>query len=207
MYYYKYCSGASPPCFSNCHEGCSLDFTLGGPDIYGCDAFGRDERREYCKQPSCGHHRDLHFHQRYVWAEETKTENLTDVYMKAKYDEAKDQAAKAEMLLNAIEGNLERAQGELVGLIRDLENLTHQYEQLGMLKSYRKFLSTQKDLLEYREQNEKDNGVPLNNRVRVALRQQLEQVNRKLGALGSINSGSGDALRDDTSSSDDIDIN
>merc|ERR1712159_68076 len=130
---------AYPNCDSNCHLSCNLPKSMEPADFKYCAVMGNGGK---CRV--CNHDFSDHFHGNYKWEEQTKTNNVMNADMKAKFDAAKSHVEKRNILKAAIEKDIQDADVSMKSLGDKMAKNIAQLEKLGLSGNYLSVLEAQK---------------------------------------------------------------
>jgi myosin heavy subunit len=159
-------------CYSNCHIGCRLDFSLDPKGIEGCTAM----KGETCK--ICNHSLWDHHHYRVKWEEEIDQQVSVDQDMKKKWEAAKDGKEKTTALIEAGEKALNELKQIVDHATNDLAQLAEDYANLSLSGSFSAQMEKAVRLLEQRQKGMEEKGLGQEQLQKV--RDGLEFMKKKL---------------------------
>lgn len=119
---------AKPECYSNCHIGCHLVFTVDNTKLRECAAM--QPTRETCNV--CGHLQLDHRHYNCLW-EKTKDEHVsTDVNAKARFMAAKSGKERKGKLMEEVQRVLDQCSYQVQDDLMRLGQLAEEYSVLSL---------------------------------------------------------------------------
>ena len=139
-YHNTLCGYAS--CYSNCHVRCSeLAKSLDKELFKSC----------YCMQGTntctvCGHYYIYHYHEHCLF----KQRDFINEEMRSKFEKAKNDQERAEMLYAELENQKQSCKKEILWLSNELLDKIKEFEELGVARNYVKLIETQLAVIETR---------------------------------------------------------
>ncbi|KAJ8522111.1 hypothetical protein ONZ45_g1291 [Pleurotus djamor] len=127
-------------CYSNCHIGCGVPFTLDRSVIGAfCIAFDRrrifkDDGGHVCRV--CGHSSALHQHYKSRWTKKEKIETMEDSEAKARYEMATSEVGRAAILRKQIDERIISLRAAMVADKDTLGRLCFTYSKLALSGSF-----------------------------------------------------------------------
>ncbi|KAJ3757824.1 hypothetical protein EV361DRAFT_283003 [Lentinula raphanica] len=159
-------------CYSNCHEGCGVGFTLDRSNLgNNCSAFYNTSGsglKRVCNV--CGHLAEDHQHYRSKWVKKIKTDKVVDEDAKKRYNEAKTEAERLAVVMEGVEKKIAALEQEIVDLEKELSELCDKYNQLALSGSFIGYISSAIRLLKLREETMKKEGADAESLKRMAER-------------------------------------
>jgi hypothetical protein len=121
---------AEPNCYSNCHVGCSLDFSLDPNTFVHCAAMDGNSCRR------CSHSYDSHRHYHSVWRRQDHSQEKIDREAERKYNEAKKEKNVHETMIVDLDQVILDLDLELEEALISLGRLTESYARLSLSGSF-----------------------------------------------------------------------
>ncbi|KAJ4000672.1 hypothetical protein F5050DRAFT_1803869 [Lentinula boryana] len=170
-------------CYSNCHEGCGVGFTLDRSALGdNCSAFYNSTGsglKRVCT--ICHHLAEDHQHYRSKWVKRIKSDKVVDEDAKRRYNEAKTEAERIAIVMEGVQKKVEALEQEIVSLEKELSELCDKYNQLALSGSFIGYISSAIRLLKLREETMKKEGADAESLKRMADRiERLENKRRVL---------------------------
>ena len=164
-------------CHSNCHEECSL------PKSYDKEMF----KSCWCMRGNttcqeCGHYYTYHYHNEVLFRRSEEVEDLVDEKMKSKFDKAKSDQERAEILYAKLENQKQSCERERRRLSNELLHKIKEFEELGVARNYVKLIENQLAVIETRLEGTIDSESEY-------LRKTQEELKKKLVLIKSAQSG------------------
>ncbi|KIK53796.1 hypothetical protein GYMLUDRAFT_178498 [Collybiopsis luxurians FD-317 M1] len=148
-------------CYHNCHIDCGVGFTLDRATLGdNCQAFFNSTGSGLqCRCTVCGHLAEDHQHYRSKWVKKIKDDKRTDEGAKKRYDDAKTEAEKIEILMEGVEKEIQGLEQDIIDLEKELGDLCERYNDLALSGSFSGYISSAIRLLKLREQSMKKEGA------------------------------------------------
>ncbi|KAJ3742584.1 hypothetical protein DFH05DRAFT_1527140 [Lentinula detonsa] len=157
-------------CYSNCHEGCGVGFTLDRSTLGdNCSAFYNSTGsglKRVCT--ICHHLAEDHQHYRSKWVKRIKTDKVVDEDAKKRYNEAKTEADRIAIVMEGVQKKVEALETEIVSLEKELSELCDKYNQLALSGSFIGYISSAIRLLKLRQETMKKEGADAESLQRMA---------------------------------------
>ncbi|KAJ3933475.1 MAG: hypothetical protein NXY57DRAFT_17494 [Lentinula lateritia] len=157
-------------CYSNCHEGCGVGFTLDRATLgSNCSAFYNSTGtglKRVCT--ICHHLAEDHQHYRSKWVKRIKSGKVVDEDAKRRYDEAKTEADRIAIVMEGVEKNIIALEKEIVDLEKQLSELCEKYNQLALSGSFIGYITSAIRLLKLRQETMKKEGADAESLQRMA---------------------------------------
>lgn len=146
-----------PDCYSNCHEGCGLSFTLNPDQLAGCVAM--DRTGGTCSITACGHSRDYHRHFNTLWDWKEDEQVTVDEAAKKKFEAAKTHKEFKQVLVDEMQVSVDRLTMGIDEQTTELGRLADDYAKLSLSGSFASQVAKAVTLLEQNIEGMRNTGV------------------------------------------------
>ncbi|PBK99273.1 hypothetical protein ARMGADRAFT_496405 [Armillaria gallica] len=160
-----------PDCYSNCHIGCFLDFTLDPDDLRHCISMS-ESGGVRCRE--CKHGRGSHRHYNSIWAIKEISELKVNQEAKAKFESAQNAKERAEELKKQIKDKKTMLQDRIKNATEDLGRLVESYSSLSLSGSFAGQVEKAVKMLEQNLEGMRESG---------AARETIDKVEASLDSM------------------------
>ena len=130
-------------CHSNCHERCSdITIPIHKEALKSCRCM---QGANTCRV--CGHSYIYHYHNKCLFKQ---VEDIINDEMRSKFEKAKNDQERAEMLYVELENQKQSCKNELLRLSSELLRKIKEFEELSVARNYVKLIETQLAVIETR---------------------------------------------------------
>jgi DNA-directed RNA polymerase subunit L len=168
-------------CYNNCHEDCWLDFSLDPTGLKGCIMM--DGETETCLQ--CDHPLQDHQHYRVKWVETVDKQVAVNPEMQKRWENAKDDKEKNEVLLASYEEALNGCNQHIDEATQGLARLAEDYSYLSLSGSFSAQVEKAVRLLQQSYKGMESKGVDEEQLQK--MREALDVMKKKLSVLKEAN--------------------
>ena len=166
-------------CHSNCHVGCGL------PKLFDKEMFKKCAcirgQNNTCSR--CGHSYVHHYHDEALFREEKEVKDLVNEEMKSKFEKAKSDQERAQLLYAELENQKQSCDMERLRLSNELLHKIKEFEELGVARNYVKLIENQLTVIETRLEGKTGSESK-------HLRKTREELKKKLDVIKGAQSGS-----------------
>jgi hypothetical protein len=155
-------------CYSNCHQGCTLDFTLDPSALRDCSVM----RGETCIK--CSHSLWDHHHYRVLWKQVFETQTTIDEPMKKQWEEARASGEIAKLSLAKLVDRYKVLNDAVNNNRNELTDLVSDYAQVALGGSFSAQVEKAIKLLKQKLKGMRESGVD---------REQLAKVEESLKVM------------------------
>lgn len=167
-------------CHSNCHEHCGLSKSF-DKEVFKYCACMRGANNT-CSV--CGHDYTYHYHDEALFTEVEVVKDLIDGEMQKKFEQAKNDEDRAQMLYKELEDQKQASKDTRRRLSRELLQKIKEFEELGVARNYAKLIENQLAVIETRLKGTTGSESSYLRETQEELRKKLKLVQgAKLGQL------------------------
>ncbi|KAF9492705.1 hypothetical protein BDN71DRAFT_1433064 [Pleurotus eryngii] len=160
-------------CYNNCHEKCSVSFTLDRDKLgRDCNAFWKQrigpDGGYICDE--CGHSSKLHQHYRDKWVIKENIETTEDKIAKEKFLAASSEEDRILVMKQNIDEKLKKLETSMADDEEQLSSICSEYNKLALSGSFVGYISQAILLLQMHEKKMTEEGAPADALARMAER-------------------------------------
>ncbi|GAW05162.1 hypothetical protein LENED_007002 [Lentinula edodes] len=158
-------------CFSNCVERCAFPFTLDPEALAKSSATfeetpGVSPLQWRCKV--CGHPAGDHHHYRSKWVKKVATENMIDNESKWRYESAKTELQKIDIIKEMIKKEMAQLEQEITDSMSGVTDTCEKYNKHSLSGNFMPYVFSAIGLLKLREQHEMNMGAGVEEMDRIS---------------------------------------
>ncbi|KAF8830475.1 hypothetical protein HHX47_DHR2000783 [Lentinula edodes] len=158
-------------CFSNCVERCAFPFTL-DPEALAKSSAAFEEApgvpplQRRCKV--CSHPAEDHHHYRSKWVKKVATENMIDNESKWRYESAKTELQKIDIITEMIKKEMAQLEQEITDSMSGVTDTCEKYNKHSLSGNFMPYVFSAIGLLKLREQHEMNMGAGVEEMDRIS---------------------------------------